>query len=385
MKKICYFINSDWYFDLHWIDRARQAKESGYEVVILVTFRDASLMSKLTAEGFECIDSGMHEQSINPFRFFYDSMSCIRKLIKIKPDLLVAITIKCLVIGGIYARLKKTPIVLNFVGLGRVFNSNTPINGLLKQLIKPCIKWISGFHKSYFCFEHEFDKVKLLTEVGIHTDRAVVINGAGVDCEKYVMLPEPDTEEVTILYASRLINKKGLPDLVNIIKELQAELKHPIKLRVAGIYVPDDPDAIPEYVIKEWKKNHLIEWLGKSDNIPQLLATSHIVALPSVYPEGIPRILLESFAAGRPSIAYSIDGCKSLITNNYDGILVDIGDLAQFKTRLCELIRDKELRSSLGNAARNTAIHKYSLDIINNETIILYNKVVNGEGYNGRE
>lgn len=35
MKKLCYFINSDWYFDLHWIDRAIAARDAGYEIHII--------------------------------------------------------------------------------------------------------------------------------------------------------------------------------------------------------------------------------------------------------------------------------------------------------------------------------------------------------------
>ncbi|MEZ3736433.1 hypothetical protein QQX77_26890, partial [Klebsiella pneumoniae] len=35
MRKLCYFINSDWYFDLHWIDRAIASRDAGYEIHII--------------------------------------------------------------------------------------------------------------------------------------------------------------------------------------------------------------------------------------------------------------------------------------------------------------------------------------------------------------
>lgn len=378
MKKICYFINSDWYFNLHWLDRARTTMQSGYKIVILSNFRDSMLFDKLTNEGFECIDTGMRERSANPLGFAINIISCLKKLKEIKPDLLISITIKCLIIGGIYSRLNNIPAVLNFVGLGRIFHSSSIANRIIKSMVKPCIGWIASSDKVFFCFEHQFDKKRLLSEIKICKDRAFVINGAGVDCEKYSMLPEPVSSEIVVLFASRLIVKKGLPDLVNVIDELRSELNISIKLKVAGINVPDDPDAIPQAVIKEWHEKKLITWLGKSDNIPALLASSHIVALPSTYPEGVPRILLESFAAGRPSVAYDIDGCRSLITDNYDGILVSASNITELKSKLRELILSKELRIRLGVAARKTALSKYSSNIINSETIHLYSKILNG-------
>jgi len=385
MKKICYFINSDWYFNLHWLDRARTTMQSGYQVVILSNFRDSVLLDKLSKEGFECIDTGMKERSANPFGFAIDIISCLKKIKEIKPDLLVSITIKCLIIGGIYSRLSRVPAVLNFVGLGRIFNSSSSVNRLIKTLVKPCINWIADSKKVYFCFEHQFDKNRLLNEINIHTGRAIVINGAGVDCEKFFVIPEPPSQEIIILYASRLIVKKGLPDLLRVVEELRGEINISLKLHVAGISVPDDPDAISQLDIKKWHEKKLITWLGQSDDIPGLLASSHIVALPSVYPEGVPRILLESFAAGRPTVAYDIDGCRSLITDNYDGILVRRGDTAELKSKLRELVLNKELRIRLGIAARNTALSKYSSQIINDETIRLYAKILNGNDTHVRE
>lgn len=376
MKKICYFINSDWYFDLHWLDRAKEAQQSGYTVVILTNFHDERLMKKMTDEGFECINSQMQERSINPILFLRDIVKCVKYLKGIKPDLLVSITIKCLVIGGIYSKAYSSPVLLNFVGLGRVFNSKALINKLIKKFVIPCIKWIGKNKKSYFCFEHEYDRERLHSEVMLEHERSFVINGAGVDCDAYVMNPEPNSGTVVILYASRLITKKGLPDLVEAVRQLKKEIRTPITLRVAGISVPDDPDHISDAQIQRWQQQNDIEWLGKSDDIASLLINSHIVALPSTYPEGIPRILLEAFAAGRTTIAYDIDGCRSLISNNFDGILVEAGNIIELKNNLKRLIENPELRHRLGTTARSTAIEKFSSRIINHQTVMLYDKIL---------
>lgn len=46
MRKLCYFINSDWYFDLHWIDRAIASRDAGYEIHIISHFIDDNIINK---------------------------------------------------------------------------------------------------------------------------------------------------------------------------------------------------------------------------------------------------------------------------------------------------------------------------------------------------
>lgn len=75
-------------------------------------------------------------------------------------------------------------------------------------------------------------------------------------------------------------------------------------------------------MIQQWHKEGLINWLGHSSNVCDLIEESNIVALPSIYSEGVPRILLEASSVGRACIAYDVGGCDSLIINNDNGIIV---------------------------------------------------------------
>ncbi|VFS24088.1 galactosyl transferase [Salmonella enterica subsp. enterica serovar Typhimurium] len=93
-------------------------------------------------------------------------------------------------------------------------------------------------------------------------------------------------------------------------------------LNVAGILAEDDKDAIPLELIHHWHNEGLINWLGRSSNVYELIQKSNIVALPSIYPEGVPRLLLEASSVGRACIAYDTGGCDSLIIHNYNGLIV---------------------------------------------------------------
>ncbi len=90
MRKLCYFINSDWYFDLHWIDRAIASRDAGYEIHIISHFIDDNIINKFKTFGFICHNVTLDAQSFNAlvfFRTYHD----VQKIIKnIKPDLLCA-------------------------------------------------------------------------------------------------------------------------------------------------------------------------------------------------------------------------------------------------------------------------------------------------------
>lgn len=84
MKKLCYFINSDWYFDLHWIDRAIAARDAGYEIHIISHFVDGKVLNKFKTFGFKCHNVPLDAQSFNAltfFRAFLPPESSLKKLI----------------------------------------------------------------------------------------------------------------------------------------------------------------------------------------------------------------------------------------------------------------------------------------------------------------
>lgn len=100
MKKICYFINSDWYFELHWVERALAAKAAGYEIHVVSHFVGDDIQQKLSEKGFICHDSSVSELSINPINFFGSLTKVWSLLKKINPDVLHCITIKPCLMGG---------------------------------------------------------------------------------------------------------------------------------------------------------------------------------------------------------------------------------------------------------------------------------------------
>lgn len=371
MKKLCFYINSDWYFDLHWLERAIASLKEGYEVHVVCNFKNNEISGRLNSLGIIAHDSGMSEQSLNPFVLIKDSIKSFKLLNNINPDILHCITIKPCLVGGCYAKFLKKKLVLSFVGLGRVFSSDEKKYITIKKIVSPLYRWITAKKDVFLIFEHESDREIITAMTGVSSDQTIVIEGAGIDVHNFNYVKEASNNIPVVLFASRLIWSKGLADLVQAKKILEDRNVF-FDLNVAGITVEDDPDCIPAQIIEEWSASNKINWLGKSDEVKKLIEQSNIVALPSVYAEGVPRILIEAAAVGRASLAYDTGGCTSIIQNNLTGFVVPKNDIEQLSFRLEELLTNSELREDLGKRARLRVTKFFSSTSVIEKTLLIY-------------
>lgn len=306
------------------------------------------------------------------FRTYHD----VQKIIKnIKPDLLHCITIKPCLIGGVLAKKFNLPVIVSFVGLGRVFSSDSMPLKLLRQFTIAAYKYISSNKRCIFMFEHDRDRKKLAKLVGLEEQQTIVIDGAGINPEIYKYSLEQDHDVPVVLFASRMLWSKGLGDLIEAKKILRSKNIH-FTLNVAGILVENDKDAISLQVIENWHQQGLINWLGRSNNVCDLIEQSNIVALPSVYSEGVPRILLEASSVGRACIAYDVGGCDSLIIDNDNGIIVKSNSPEELADKLAFLLSNPKARVEMGIKGRKRIQDKFSSVMIIDKTLQIYHDVV---------
>lgn len=80
MKRLCYFVNSDWYFDLHWTERAIAARDAGYEIHVISHFIGEEIIKKFKTLGFICHNVSLVAQSFNAFVFLEHSLTLGRLL-----------------------------------------------------------------------------------------------------------------------------------------------------------------------------------------------------------------------------------------------------------------------------------------------------------------
>ena len=125
--------------------------------------------------------------------------------------------------------------------------------------------------------------------------------------------------------ASRLLVSKGV---IEFVKAAQIIKDKGLKIKFQLVGEPDiyNPSAISKREINNWVSKGYIEYLGYRDDMHKIIPKSHVVVLPSYYPEGLPKILCEAAACGRAIITTNTPGCQDAVKNGVTGLLINPRD-----------------------------------------------------------
>jgi glycosyltransferase involved in cell wall biosynthesis len=112
-------------------------------------------------------------------------------------------------------------------------------------------------------------------------------------------------------------------------------------------------------------------FLGERTDAAAILAGFDLFVLPSLW-EGLPFVLIEAAALGRPIIASAVDGVPEVITDSVTGILVPPADPAALASAILRLLEDRELAGRLGARARALIPPRFPLRRMIEQTEALY-------------
>jgi glycosyltransferase involved in cell wall biosynthesis len=114
-------------------------------------------------------------------------------------------------------------------------------------------------------------------------------------------------------------------------------------------------------------------FLGVREDIPTLLASIDVLAMPSLS-EGLPMALLEAMACGKAVIASAVGAIPQMIADRVNGWLIDPADEQGLAAAMRGLIMSPELRASMGREARRTIESRFSAEIMAERHVELYRK-----------
>ena len=211
----------------------------------------------------------------------------------------------------------------------------------------------------------EYDR-KLLLEKSIATAaEKVVVSYLGVDVDLWSSRPGADsTENPAIICVGTLQEKKGQRYLVDACGILHRE-----GLEFRCTLMGDGPDKeMLERMISAAGLNANVEITGFRAPKEVRAATQNamVVCLPCVVAEdgdtdGLPVVLMEGMAAGKPCVSTPVAGIPELIVNESTGLLVPERDAGALAEALRRLLTDRDLRRRLGVAARERVATHFDL------------------------
>jgi len=354
-KKLLFIISEDWYFISHRFFLAKYAKLQGYDVYLLT--RVTKYENIIKKSGINLIHWPIKRRSVNLFNELGSIKIVLKTIRMVKPDIIHAVALKPILYGAIGAKIFNIKSrVFAFAGLGYVFSSSQYLARFLRPILSSAFK-VFLHNKSSVIIAQNQDDIHLLIKHNIaHNQQIKLIRGSGVDTEKFKQSPSNSNTKPIILLPARLLWDKGIGDFAKASAIFQKK-DLPARFVVAGRRDDDNPESIPKNIIDGWKANNLLEVMGHIEDMPALYNSSSIVCLPS-FREGLPKSLLEAASSSKPIVAYDVPGCREVVIDGENGILVQARDYQALAQALEVLIKNSNLRTRMGSEGRRM-VKKY--------------------------
>ncbi len=370
--RILYVCNDHAYFEAHRRWLADEAVRRGHQVFVAC----GAVNPTLGETGPVDVVLDVVRHNLNLRSDLRTALAIARAARELKADVVHLITIKPVLLGTIALRLQRQPrrVVATFPGLGRIFDyGETGFRARLRRaLVIIGLRFGLRASGSVAICETGADKTLLEQLRVVDPARTIHIAGAGVDPSVYRHAALPGGS-LRLLFAGRLLRAKG----VNVVVEaarLVASEGHDITFLVAG-GAQDDPGALDADELGQLKTGSPVVFLGEIApvDMPACLASAHAVVLPTTYQEGVPRILIEAGAVGRPAIVSDNPGCKAFVTHEVSGLVMDAVTARCLADCAIRLATEPELLRHLGEgASKRVVAGGFRVADVGERTLALY-------------
>jgi glycosyltransferase involved in cell wall biosynthesis len=331
-------------------------KGAGYDVVVIAPTDDAT--QRLTQLGIMHRSINISQYGMNPLAEL-NSIREVRNILKeLRPIASLHYTVKPNTFGSLAAHLAGVPVLNNIAGAGRAFSGGNPA---IRALVILLYRFGLGRSHTVF-FQNDDDMVVFLENGLVRAEQCVRIPGSGVDLNRFKATP-PIEGNVRFLFVGRLLKEKGVTEFLNAANALISETSNSkgFQFDLVGEW-EDDRRFISKADLHRLTEAPNITYHGAvpPQRIDAMIRSSSCLVLPSYYGEGVPRVLLEACASGRPIITTDNVGCREVVEAGKNGWMVkprDTGDLLD-AMRACSTAGHEKL-AELGRAARRTAEKRF--------------------------
>lgn len=369
--KIILAANTDWYLFNFRLSLARRLRSFGVDVV-LVSPR-GKFVSEILKDGFRWIEWNIGRKTTMPLGEF----SAVRKLTLIyqreKPDLVHHFTIKPVLYGSLAARLANVPALVNSVtGLGYVFLNQSQKGSVLRKVVLPLYRLAFGHANLAVIFENTSDQQQFISMGLISEEKTNLVQGVGVDVDRFQPLPELGGIPI-VLFPARMLLDKGLDTLIEAARILKHT--HVVQFVLAGEPDAGNPATVDVKTLRAWQDAGLAEWWGFQSQMETVYVQAAIVTLPSLG-EGLPTALIEAAACGRAIVATDVPGCREVVEDGVNGLLVPPGDPQALAQALARLLDDASMRKQMGAAGRQRVLAQFADHIIIQQIVDIYQSLI---------
>jgi len=289
--------------------------------------------------------------------------------------------------GRVLGRLAGVPIIVNTVhGLYA-----TPDDRFMKRVVVYTLEAIASRFSHAELVQNPED-LELLHRWRISPRGRTVLLGNGVDLQRFDPNRFDDTDrnrmrsllnvaddQIVVGMVGRLVAEKGYPELFEGAKMLGDQY---VVLAI-GPHDPEKADALPEVMLSEAATNG-VRFLGMRDDVEELYAAMDMFVLPS-HREGFPRAAMEAAASGLPVIATDIRGCRQVVDDGVNGLLIPVKDAQAIVAAIVRLGESPQLRSTMGAASVERSREQFDEQDVVDIVMATYDSVAEGSRIRGKE
>lgn len=370
--RLLFVVTEDWYFCSHRLPLALAAMAAGFDVAVAT--RVSAHGDVLRAHGIGVHPWEMRRDSTGLFSELRALLSLNRIYRQARPDIVHHVALKPVLYGSFLARLRGIPAVVNALGgMGSLFTARSASKRLIKNAILSVFRFLLSAKGRILILQNPDDRELMVTQAGVAAERIRLIRGAGVNLDEFGAVAEPAGVPLVVLPA-RMLWDKGVGEYVEAARLLKAE---GVQARFVLVGGTDEcnPSGIDQRQLEQWTAEGVVEWLGMRRDMPAVLQGANIVCLPS-YREGLPKSLLEAAACARAIVSTDVPGCREIVRDGENGILVRPRDAVALAGALRQLIVSPALRSRMGSRGREMVVAEFSEQIVVAQTINIYHELL---------
>ena len=367
-KKIIFLVTEDWYFLSHRLPIALACKKNGYDVS--VACKDTGKINIIKEYGFKCFNLKLHRGYFSIFMFLKNIIEINKVIRKSKANIIHAVSMQSIILGLLATIFNyKIRFVAAITGLGTLFISKNIRNKLIRFFI--IIFLIICFKKKNVkvIVQNKDDKHFVSKVLLCSLNKIYLIRGSGIDINYHKSQAEPNSPPIIISYVGRIIQDKGIENLVEAFK-LVYKINKNIKLLLVGSVDRNNIRPISDQFIRDNNKNN-IEFIGEVKDIREIWKISHIAILPSKR-EGLPKSLLEAAAAGRAIISSDVPGSREIAVNSINAEVFLPEDIDAMVKAILYLSKNHQVRKSYGKNSRKLVESDMSEDKVIKNTLSVY-------------
>jgi glycosyltransferase involved in cell wall biosynthesis len=370
-------VNVGWFFVSHRLPIAIAAKQAGYEVHI-ATALDPQLDQRtpqlLASHGLILHELQLTRSGTHPLELLRVFRDLLRLFDRVRPAVVHLVALKPVLLGGMAARLQRlSRVVLAVPGRGSVFSSRGVLPALRRWVVMRMYALAYRSGRSRVIVQNAEDRDYFVQRrVFAHAD-VRLIRGSGVNTAEFLPEAEP-SGPVTVVLASRMLREKGVGDFVAAAAALRNS-GVAARFVLVGDPDPGNPHSHSREELEDWVAQGAVEWWGFRADMQQVFAQSHVVCLPTYYGEGVPKVLIEAAACARPIITTNMPGCRDIVHDGHNGLLVAPRDQRALAAALQRLIGDAQLRREMGQRGRTRAEREFDLNAVIGQTLAIYREL----------